>query len=242
MLLKGEQKIDFNVDGLKLSGILHLPAHPPAALIVGVHGLMADKNSPKQIALAKHVTAMKMAYLRFDHRGCGDSEGVFNEQTTLENRRSDLRSAIQAARQVVGRIPLGLFGSSLGGTVCLTAAKQVTPFAMVTLAAPVQSRTIQLPLDSPDSLKEELVSSRLSFNIKEEINHIHHILIIHGSADTTVPVENADTIYRLSNHPKKQIVLENGDHRISNPLHQKQFVEAAANWFGECYEAQAMQN
>ena len=87
MLQKDEQKIiTFDVDGLKLSGILHLPEQSPVALIVGVHGLMADKNSPKQIALAKRVTSIKMAYFRFDHRGCGDSEGVFNEQTTLKKQ------------------------------------------------------------------------------------------------------------------------------------------------------------
>ena len=232
-----EHQISFNVDELRLSGVLHLPDHLPVALIIGVHGLMADKNSPKQIALAKHVTAIKMAYFRFDHRGCGESEGAFNEQTTLGNRRSDLIAAIQAARKIVGEtIPIGLFGSSLGGTICLTAAKRVDPFAIVTLAAPVRSRSIQLPTNSPDSLRDELVGDLLSFDIKKEIENIHHILVIHGSADETVPSENADIIYRLSSHPKKQIFLENGDHRISNPLHQQRFIETAIRWFTKSYK------
>lgn len=237
-----EHKIYFNVDGLKLSGVLHRPDQPPTALVVGVHGLLADKNSPKQIALAKRITAKKMAYFRFDHRGCGDSEGIFNEQTTLENRRTDLLAGIQAAQHIVGKtLPVGLFGSSLGGTICLTAAKRVAPFAIVTLAAPVQNRSIQVPADSPDSLKNEIVGSRLIFDIKKEINDIHHILIIHGSADETVPAENADTIYRLANPPKQKIVLENGDHRVSNPLHQNQFIETATRWFEKCYQGQFMQ-
>jgi alpha-beta hydrolase superfamily lysophospholipase len=236
-----EQKISFKIDGLNLSGVLHHPETPPIALIVGVHGLMADKNSPKQIALAERANALKMAYLRFDHRGCGESEGVFDEQTTLENRRSDLFAAIQAAQNIVGnKIPIGLFGSSLGGTICLTAAKQVTPFAMVTLAAPVQSRSIEHPNDSPESLRNEIVGNRLRFNIKDKIDTIDHILIIHGSADETVPTNNADTIYHLSNQPKKLIVLENGDHRISQPLHQQQFLDAATNWFSSCYRKEFM--
>ncbi|WP_419655239.1 alpha/beta hydrolase [Desulfosarcina variabilis] len=240
MMTMSEHTLYFKVDGLTLSGILHLPDQPPRALIVGVHGLMSDKNSPKQIALAKRLTSIKMAYLRFDHRGCGDSEGDFNEQTTMENRRSDLLAAIQAAQHMVGKtIPVGLFGSSLGGTICLTAAKQMNPFAMVTLAAPVQSRSIQLPTDSPESLKSEIVGRRLTFNIKEMIDNVHHILILHGSVDETVPAENADTIYRLSTQPKQKIVLENGDHRVSNPEHQQYFIETAARWFETCYQAQS---
>lgn len=239
MITMSEQKINFRIDGLNLSGVLHHPETTPTALVVGVHGLMADKNSPKQIALASRVNALKMAYLRFDHRGCGKSEGDFNEQTTLENRRSDLFAAIQAAQNIVGKtIPIGLFGSSLGGTICLTAAKQVAPFATVTLAAPVQSRSIELPTDSPESLKSEIVGNQLRFNIKDKINNIHHILIIHGSADETVPIGNAHTIYQLASQPKKQIVLENGDHRISHPFHQQQFLDAATAWFSDCYQKQ----
>ena len=101
----------------------------------------------------------------------------------------------------------------------------------MTLAAPVRSRAIQLPADSPDSLKDELVGSRMSFDIEKEIKNIHHILIFHGSSDVIVPVENAEMIYRLSTHPKKQTILENGDHRMSNPLHQAQFIKAATDWF-----------
>ena len=235
----GERRVYFKANGLELCGILAVPDHSSVALIVGVHGLMADKNSPKQIALAKHVASIKMAYFRFDHRGCGESEGAFNEQTTLENRRADLIAAIQAAREIVGHtIPVGLFGSSLGGAICLTVAKKIAPFALVTLAAPVQSQAIQLPLNSPDSLKNEIIDNRLRFDIKNEIHSPHHILIIHGSADETVPVENATTIYDLSTHPKKQIILQNGDHRVSNPAHQKRFLEKATNWFAICYKEQ----
>ena len=63
-----EQTVSFMVDGLVLSGVMHLPDRVPFAVIVGCHGLMADKNSPKQVELAKRCTAAGMAYFRFDHR------------------------------------------------------------------------------------------------------------------------------------------------------------------------------
>ena len=177
-----------------------------------------------------------MAYFRFDHRGCGDSEGVFEIDTTLENRTSDLMAAVHAVNHALGKnIPIGLFGSSLGGTVCLTAAHSLSPFAMVTLAAPIQSRSIQLPDDSPESLKKEFVENRLTFNVSAAIGSVHHILIVHGSSDETVAVENAHRIYRLARDPKAQLILKDGDHRISRRTHQERFLRKTVQWFSDCY-------
>ncbi|MBR9984286.1 MAG: alpha/beta hydrolase [Desulfosarcina sp.] len=239
MLKNTEQSVSFVADGLQLSGTLHLPGHEPLAVVVGCHGLIADKHSPKQIALARDCTATGMAYFRFDHRGCGDSEGVFEIDTTLENRASDLMAAVHAINHALGKsIPIGLFGSSLGGTVCLAAAHHLSPFAVVTLAAPVQSRSIQLPDDAPESLKKELVENRLTFNVSAAIGSLHHILIVHGSSDETVSVDNAHRIYRLARDPKARLILKNGDHRISRKDHQKRYLKRAVQWFSDCYHDQ----
>ena len=239
MLKNTDQSVSFVADGLHLSGVLHLPKHEPLAVVIGCHGLMADKNSPKQIALARGCRAIGMAYFRFDHRGCGDSEGVFETDTTLENRTSDLMAAVHSVNRVLGKnMPIGLFGSSLGGTVCLTAARSLSPFAMVTLAAPVQSRSIQLPDDSPESLKNEIVENRLTFNVSDVIGSLHHILIVHGSDDETVALENAHQIYSLAQDPKAQLILKNGDHRISKSAHQERFLRKTVQWFSDCYHDQ----
>ena len=239
MMSSIEHSVSFVTQGLQLSGILHLPTHEPLAVVVGCHGLMSDKNSPKQIDLARGCTAIGMAYLRFDHRGCGDSEGVFEIDTTLENRTSDLRAAVRSVKHAFGNtIPIGLFGSSLGGTVCLTAAHRFSPFSMVTLAAPVQSRSIQLPENSPESLKKEFVKNRLTFNVTDAIDAIHHFLIIHGSSDETVTIENAHRIFRLARNPKELLILEHADHRISKKTHQECVLRKSVQWFLDCYNDQ----
>lgn len=239
MLTNLEQSVFFVADGLKLSGVLHLPTHEPLAVVVGCHGLMATKNSPKQIELARGCTAIGMAYFRFDHRGCGESEGDFEIDTTLENRKSDLVAAVHAAYHTLGKnLPLGLFGSSLGGTVCLTAARRLSPFAIVTLAAPVHNRSIHIPEDSPESLKNELAKNRMTFNITDTLGSIHDILIIHGSSDVTVPVDNAHTIYRMANDPKRQMIVESGDHRISKRSDQENVMRKTVQWFSGCYKDQ----
>ena len=239
MLRSKEHSVSFVADGLQLSGVLHLPDHEPLAVVIGCHGLMAGKHSPKQIALARGCTAIGMAYFRFDHRGCGDSQGTFEIDTTLENRTSDLMAAVHAVNRILGKtIPIGLFGSSLGGTVCLTAAQNLSPFAMVTLAAPVQSRSIQLPDDSPESLKKEFVENRLTFNVSAAIGSLHHILIVHGSSDETVAIKNAHRIYSLARNPKAKLILKGGDHRIRSRAHQERFLRETVQWFSDCFHDQ----
>lgn len=231
-----QHPVFFTVQGLRLSGILHLPENEPIAAVVGCHGLLSDKRSPKQLELARGCTAMEMAYFRFDHRGCGQSEGVFETDTTLEARRADLIGAVGAVNQTLGKkVPVGLFGSSLGGTVSLSAAGDLCPFAMVTLAAPVHNRSIHFPKKMPSALKNDLIRHRLTFNISTALETIHHILVIHGDSDETVPVENAHLIFHKACNPKCQLILDGADHRIGSAVHQKRFVAAALNWFADCY-------
>lgn len=235
MSLPRTQSIRFLADGIRLSGVLHAPACQPQAVIIGCHGLMADKMSPKQIDLAKRCTAASMAYFRFDHRGCGESGGDFECDTTLGNRIADLKSAFHRVRSELGdAIPVGLFGSSLGGTVCLAAAGEIKPFAIVTLAAPVSSRAIRMPPDTPQALRDDVFQHRMSFDIAEILARVHHMLVIHGSADETVSVENAHTIHRLAHNPKRLLILEGGDHRITDAALQKTYMHEVLGWFAAC--------
>ena len=88
--------IHFTYDGHRLTGTLHLPpnaARPP--VVIGCHGLLADRRSPKQIALANALGRLGVAYLRFDHRGCGDSQGHLSAEHLLDDRCRDLYHAMQ---------------------------------------------------------------------------------------------------------------------------------------------------
>jgi alpha-beta hydrolase superfamily lysophospholipase len=116
-----QKNITFSSNGFTLKGTLHLPdaEHPP--VVIGSHGLFSSGSSPKQIALAKRCNACGIAFFRFDHRGCGQSQGIFQEVTTLEARCNDMISAIKTIqnRNDTGN-RIGLFGSSMGGAVCLS--------------------------------------------------------------------------------------------------------------------------
>lgn len=227
--------IGFHSDGLILSGTLHLPAidHPP--VVIGSHGLFSNRESPKQIALARACNGLGMAYFRFDHRGCGRIQGEFEQVTSLAARCMDLKMAVEAMknRPEIGR-RFGLFGSSMGGTVSLSVAAELKVNTIVTFAAPLRSRVgagrhrQSNNLDAPGIF---LDTDKHEFDISEHLSQVSNILIIHGAKDETVPLSHANEIYRLASEPKKLIVQQNGDHRMSNETHQNEFIREASLWF-----------
>jgi len=72
-----EQRVGFVSGGLKLAGILHLSEHGrgkvPAFLVL--HGFGSNKDGGTAMIAARLFAGLGYAALRFDMRGCGESEG-----------------------------------------------------------------------------------------------------------------------------------------------------------------------
>jgi len=229
-----QQTIQFHADGYQLTGTLHMPDVSTPPVVIGCHGLLANRNSPKQISLAQACNAQGIAYFRFDHRGCGESQGDFYKVTSLESRFSDLYHAI-ATMQHNPRLGhmTALFGSSFGGTTVLAyAAGHQTP-TLITYAAPIDSQSIRHTNirdnqgNHPDT---SLFAAALVFDIASQLHNVKNILITHSQDDETVPVEHAQQIHATVGGPKKLIIFPGGDHRMSNPHHQLQFENLFIDW------------
>ena len=226
--------IFFDADGYKLTGTLHLPDISKPPVVIGCHGLFANRNSPKQISLAQACNAQGIAFLRFDHRGCGESQGVFNEVTSLPARCDDLHQAIAAMQHHPGVGELAaLFGSSFGGTVVLAyAAKHHVP-AIVTYAAPSNSTAIRhanIRDDQGNSPHPSLLSDALAFDIVPGLENISNILIAHCRDDETVPVNHALQIHAAVAPPKELKIFPGGDHRMTSLQYQQQFETLFIHW------------
>jgi uncharacterized protein len=109
---------------------------------------------------------------------------------------------------------------------------------LVTFAAPVNSRCIfdiiqkhHLTITHPLSFFD-----KLSFDIKKYLSYIQNVLVIHGENDEVVPVSEAHKIHQFSGKPKKLIIQKNGDHQMSNKIHQDEFVQIVAKWFYKGFE------
>lgn len=229
------KELSFLSDGFRLSGTLHLPGIHQPPIVVGSHGLLSSGSSPKQIEMAMQCSANGMAFFRFDHRGCGQSEGTKADAADFNGRCRDLHSAVDFLINIDCLNPIiGLFGSSLGGAVCLSVAAATHVQALVTVAAPLDSSSL---IDSaqgvvPAGLSADLaLSPRFRFDLSDALQTIRNILIFHGENDSVVPVSHARKLFEKAGHPKKLVIQENGDHVMSLPLHQKSFIQESLLWF-----------
>ncbi|MDH3878745.1 MAG: alpha/beta hydrolase [Desulfobacterales bacterium] len=225
------EEIIFPVDEFMLKGYLHLPPVTNPPFVIGCHGLFSDKNSPKQIELAKHCNRLNMAYFRFDHRGCGESKASFEAVTSLDGRCTDLKAAANMlrTRDDLGD-QMGLFGSSMGGSVCLAVAGDLAAHAVVTWAAPIRSADLFRPHVHP-AADSNTPFKKNPFDISKPLASLRNILIFHGDADEIVPLPHAQEIYERVSEPKKLSVFPHSDHRMSRPSDQQAFQRQATLWF-----------
>ena len=179
--------------------LLCVPTDASPPVVIGSHGLLSSSESPKQHELAKRCNEIGIAFFRFDHRGCGKSQGYFPEVTSLNTRARDLICAVNTirARKDTGD-RFGLFGSSMGGAACLSVARQTGIDALVTFAAPIRSETIDPAHTQMYDPKRNIADSGYTaaqFDISEKLQGVENILIFHGDADDIVPYTNALEIF-----------------------------------------------
>jgi uncharacterized protein len=121
-----EEKFDFKSDGLKLTGIVHVPddlargERRPAFLVL--HGFGSNKSSGSAQRPAEMLVKLGYVALRFDMRGCGDSEGEHARVICLE-QVADTRNALTALGQHPAVDPhrIAVVGTSFGGAVAVYA-------------------------------------------------------------------------------------------------------------------------
>ena len=121
-----QERVTFPSDGLKLSGIVHVPdGHRDGerrAAIIMMHGFGANKNGGPEW-VCRQFESWGYVALRFDYRGCGESEGERGRVIAMEEV-SDARNAVtyMAVRPDVDTNRIALCGSSLGAGVAVYAA------------------------------------------------------------------------------------------------------------------------
>lgn len=115
-----EDRFFFTHEGSHLMAVLHLPAGPPRAGVILLHGWAGYRSGPHQmfVKLARSAAAQGLACLRFDFRGRGDSEGD-PSTSSLSTMISDTARAAEVLAERCGSLPLALVGDCSGSEVAL---------------------------------------------------------------------------------------------------------------------------
>jgi uncharacterized protein len=119
-----EERVTFESDGLKLAGVVHTPAdlrpgeRRPAFLVL--HGFGGNKDGDGSVWPAKQLAEWGYVAMRFDYRGCGESEGQRAWIICLE-QVADTQHAVtyMQSRPDVDPDRVALIGSSFGAAVAV---------------------------------------------------------------------------------------------------------------------------
>ncbi|MEO7688494.1 MAG: alpha/beta hydrolase [Sphingomonas sp.] len=201
--------------------------------IVFLPGYASDMSGTKALALESWARAAGRGFLRFDYGGCGQSEGVFEEQS-LAGWRDDVVTMLD--QLVEG--PAVLVGSSMGGWLMLLVARDrpekvaglvgVAPapdftdwgFTMDEKMALLQNGRFERPSaysDTPTVYTRTFWQSgeanRLMFG---QIAIDVPVRLLQGQADADVPWTRTTRLTELIRSADVQtILIKDGDHRLS---------------------------
>jgi alpha/beta superfamily hydrolase len=217
--------------GARLIGLWH---HAPStAGVILCHGMEACKEGVKSVRLATALAARGVNALRFDFSYVGESEGDFLD-LTVSGEVEDLAGAWALTRRRLAG-PIGLLGSSLGGTVALLfAAAQPDVAALATIAAVARPgrRARALPAAERARWRREgaydLHGVRVGAAFLDDVERLDvlarigsvraPLLLTHGTADEVVPCADAAAIAARVAGPCTVQHYEGADHRFSDPV------------------------
>ena len=229
-----DQHLEIVSDGLKLQGVLTAPESDFWPLVILCHGFLSHKDSSKYKQLAQMFAQESIATVRFDFRGCGDSEGLLAE-SSVSRRWRDLQKVMARGLELDGFDGrLGLLGSSLGGYLALLEASRnslircaavwSTPSHLLDLAK-------RLPEISPVEFSQECHEDLLTVELLSRLKNVQRVLIVHGQEDQQVPPDHASRLYEVLDEPKALHMLEKADHRFSEVESREEAIRVTMEWF-----------
>lgn len=209
----------------------HTPGTGPT--IVFLPGYASDMTGSKALALEAWAKAAGRAFVRFDYRGCGQSEGDFAD-ATLAQWRDDALAIVEGLADA----PAILVGSSMGGWIALLLAlahpERVAGLVLVAPApdftdwgfsqaekmALLQQGRVERP--SPYSAEPTLFTR--AFWTSGEASRLPPgpvaitapVRILQGQRDSDVPwTRSLDLHDRIGSADVHLTLIKDGDHRLS---------------------------
>lgn len=255
-----QRKVTFpNAQGEQLTGLLALPEdEQPLAYALFAHCFTCSKNLAAAGTIAQALARRRIAVLRFDFTGLGESEGEFAESTFS----SDVSDLVAAARYLEQHYqsPRILIGHSLGGAAVLQAAPQIPSVtAVATIAAPAHpshaaklfgsareqierqgEATVQLA-GRPFTIRKSFLDDLEAQKPEQTLHNLKAaLLILHSPRDVVVGIDQAALLYQAAKHPKSFISLDPADHLLSRKEDSRYAGEMIAAWAGRFLETTAV--
>jgi hypothetical protein len=249
--------LDITVGDSRLAACLHRPNGPQGApwpIVIYCHGLTGSRlgTSYRLVTLARRLAERGIACLRFDFRGCGESDGRFEDvtpQTLLEDLTAAHNALVRMPELDGGRV--GLVGSSFGAYTAARAAPRIAGLKCLVFLAPVADpRTLThrdmtdaawailrkrgwidhhgLPLSAAflDGLPVEDVPTTLASTPRP-------LLVFHATGDPNVPIEQGrayECAMRRAGTEVAFLAMDVPDHGMRSVEATQAIVDGSLQW------------
>ena len=229
-----------NASGENLDYTFHAGNKSSQHIVVLGHGVTGNKDRPFLVELADNLSNAGIPTIRFSFSGNGNSDGEFT-QSTISKEIGDLASVLD----VLNNHTVCYIGHSMGGAVGVLSASQDNRIKLlVSLAGMVETMAVaqrEFGDVTPDKgFMWDEPTCPLSQAYMDDLTQINTVvdcaskisvpwLLVHGTEDDVVPIEDSQKIYAQANEPKELLTIEDANHVFSddslNPM-----VEKVVDW------------
>ncbi len=209
-------------------------------IVVIGHGVTGNKDRPFVVALAEGLAKAGIPAIRISFSGNGGSGGKFND-CTISKEVEDLGSVLDAIKDRT----ICYIGHSMGGAVgVLRSAKDPRIKALVSLAGMVHTKAFaerEFGMVKPgEGFMWDDTNCPLSQKYMDDMAALGSVvgeaakirvpwLLIHGTEDDVVPIQESREIFARANQPKEFIELKGANHVFAGE-HTAPMVSAVVSW------------
>ncbi len=215
VLANGEDVWMNVANGERIHGwFLKSKTQPSLATILHCHG--NGGNITNTAWYGDKLTDDGFDVLVFDYRGYGRSNGDVTDEWALDADGDAAYNYLLTERGVKPE-KLVLYGMSLGSTVAIDVASR----------KPVGALVVESGLSSADEMGAHALPilpgflrmlAKNRFESSRKIANVHcPVLVVHGTNDQTIPVEQGRKLFDSAKDPKQLIIIEGGSHNLAGP-------------------------
>jgi alpha-beta hydrolase superfamily lysophospholipase len=229
-----------NNQGERIDFTLHHGKPGAREIVLIGHGVTGNKDRPFVIALAEGFAKAGITALRFSFSGNGTSAGKFT-QSTVSKEVEDLGAVINAVQDK----SICYVGHSMGGAVgVLRAAKDPSIKALISLAGMVHTKAFaerEFGMVKPgEGFMWDDTNCPLSQDYMDDMARIGSVideapkikvpwLLVHGTEDDVVPIQESREIFARANEPKQFVELKGANHVFAGE-HTAPMVFEVVKW------------